>query len=65
MKAEEFDLKKFNKGAFILEGTDTYWRDKVIKEFCSLVPEEYKSFNLKQLDKIDSPSSLRDSLITF
>lgn len=65
MKAEEFNLKNFNKGAFIIEGTDTYWRDKILKEFCSLVPEEYKSFNLKQLDKIDSYSSLRDSLITF
>lgn len=65
MKAYEFDIKKAKGGAYLLDGSDSYWKDKISSAFFSIVPEEYRSFNVKQLDKIESPESLRDALITF
>lgn len=65
MKAYEFDIKKVKGGVYILDGSDSYWKDKILSAFLSLVPLDYRSFNIKQLDKIDSPETLRDALITF
>lgn len=65
MKAYDFNVSKIVGGAYLLDGTDTYWRDYVIKSFGSLVPKDYKVFNIKQIDKIDSPETLRDAVITF
>ncbi|MBQ8178088.1 MAG: DNA polymerase III subunit delta [Clostridia bacterium] len=54
LKAIDFKVEERLGNAFLLSGDDVYWRDYVIKNLLSLLPETEREFNYRSFSDIKS-----------
>ncbi|MDD3946564.1 MAG: DNA polymerase III subunit delta [Clostridia bacterium] len=65
MKAVELKKDALQNKAYYIEGDDLFWIEHATDFFASLVPEEYRSLNLRMIDALGAVADIADAVQTF
>ena len=65
MKAANLNKDALQSRAYYIEGDDLYWTEFAVNFFASLVPEEFRSLNLRVLDALVAVADITDAVQTF